>query len=655
MLKNKKSIWIFTDEFAPNIIGGMGVHLQILAKNLVKRKNKVNVVKVDFTLTSPKKPFIEETTGATVYEIPWFYNIIDTDSSILMDADGKKDTVMRVIQLLGVSPVTSIQLEMIARHYIFDDYDKGYQVIFHAHDFLGNLIANTVRKCSIFIPMVLTHHIMQHNSLTDKHLSKEIVDSFDKKSVENKYNPESVTEEEKHELVTLTEKFYALKTEKTIFVSNQDGEYFKDCFGDVSSRSTTVYNPINEELHNWIKKTNKKKAREKYAPNNEIILTGVGRIAFQKGFIYLLRSAKLLRDQGYNVKVVIAGGYQRDVEFNKEVKLYSKKEVEVVGKLNKKDLAELLVATDIGVITSIYEPFGMVALDFMLAKKPVVANGVGGLTEIVNNKVTGYLDNYPTISKDKNWCVPDSYMLRNLIRLLLDNPKRAKQFGEAGYRRAIKDFSVKQFIDKTISVYDDVLLNKVKDKRFHKYLQTLPSGLTSHEEKYALYNLGKTHNNIVEVGSFCGGSTCYIAQGHKDGNRKGIITTIDSGQAQLEKSRTQNQILLDNLKNFDYLDRVRVIQGDSLKVVSSIPKDSLDALFLDGNHSFNYLERELKEWLPKVKKGGTIAIHDTGVISEAIFGIVGCQKAIDKFITPFPDKFSKMEYVDTLAIFTKLY
>jgi len=53
----------------------------------------------------------------------------------------------------------------------------------------------------------------------------------------------------------------------------------------------------------------------------------------------------------------------------------------------------------------------------------------------------------------------------------------------------------------------------------------------------------------------------------------------------------------------------KIIPGDSTLVHSDI-KDEFDAVFIDGNHSYEYVKKDLENYLPKVKDGGIIALHD---------------------------------------------
>jgi len=71
-------------------------------------------------------------------------------------------------------------------------------------------------------------------------------------------------------------------------------------------------------------------------------------------------------------------------------------------------------------------------------------------------------------------------------------------------------------------------------------------------------------------------------------------------------------------KNFDdainrvkkYGQRVTVLRGDSANMSKHVPDGSLALLYIDGDHSFEGVMRDLTAWVPKVAKGGVVALHD---------------------------------------------
>lgn len=81
-----------------------------------------------------------------------------------------------------------------------------------------------------------------------------------------------------------------------------------------------------------------------------------------------------------------------------------------------------------------------------------------------------------------------------------------------------------------------------------------------------------------------------------------------------------------------------LIKSTSMNAVKDIPDESLDFVYIDGNHEFNYVMEDLISWSRKVKKGGIVAGHDyyrfrkAGVI-EAVDIYTKMNGIIEWFIT----------------------
>ena len=152
-------------------------------------------------------------------------------------------------------------------------------------------------------------------------------------------------------------------------------------------------------------------------------------------------------------------------------------------------------------------------------------------------------------------------------------------------------------------------------------------GFLDLNEGIALYEEVKrvSENNFcVEIGSYCGKSTCFIGQACKENKSK--LITIDhhkgSEEQQLgelyfdaevydEKLGRVNTLplLIKNLAKFDLEDVVKPLVMDSISA-SKIVENNADLIFIDGSHTFESAESDYELWKNKIKKGGTLAIHD---------------------------------------------
>jgi glycosyltransferase involved in cell wall biosynthesis len=129
--------------------------------------------------------------------------------------------------------------------------------------------------------------------------------------------------------------------------------------------------------------------RSRFAERGEKLVLFVGRLVVEKGVHVLLDAIpKVL--QKVEAKFVIAGdGYLRSEVVKRVAERGLGGKVHVTGYLDTDTIRRLFLAADVCVIPSLYEPFGIVALEAMAAGCPVVASDTGGLSEIVEHEKTG--------------------------------------------------------------------------------------------------------------------------------------------------------------------------------------------------------------------------------------------------------------------------
>ena len=176
------------------------------------------------------------------------------------------------------------------------------------------------------------------------------------------------------------------------------------------------------------------------AQPNEIILALVGRISRWKGQMILLDAFNNLVQKNENIKLVFVGApppnqekFQEDLEERiASFKLNDK--VLIIPFQN--EIHKIWQAIDIAVVPSTEpEPFGMVAIEAMLAKKPIVASNHGGLKEIILQNETGFL---VTPNREQE--------LISALEKLIQSELLRKQMGENGQQRVIKEFSVANYV-----------------------------------------------------------------------------------------------------------------------------------------------------------------------------------------------------------------
>ncbi|MCX8191321.1 MAG: glycosyltransferase family 4 protein [Nitrososphaerales archaeon] len=131
------------------------------------------------------------------------------------------------------------------------------------------------------------------------------------------------------------------------------------------------------------------RARLGISPDERIILA-VGRLTWQKGFDDLIKAfSKVLTIHPNSRLVIVGDGYMRGELEKLAWDLGVGKKVIFTGFINDQELIEIFKSSDVLVVSSRYEPFGIVALEGMVNGLPVVVTNVGGLAEIVEHESDG--------------------------------------------------------------------------------------------------------------------------------------------------------------------------------------------------------------------------------------------------------------------------
>ena len=184
-------------------------------------------------------------------------------------------------------------------------------------------------------------------------------------------------------------------------------------------------------------------------PVDNIVISLVGRISSWKGQQLLVSAFVILAKKHLNIKLVFLGSAplnQEHFEISLKNKIAENKLQEhVVIFPFQKEIAKFWNSIDIAVVPSTEpEPFGLVAAEAMLAKKPVIAANHGGLAEIVIDDVTGFL-----VAPN------DAIALAEAISKLIDNPELRTQFGKKGHERVINEFSIERHVDQFEAIFEN--------------------------------------------------------------------------------------------------------------------------------------------------------------------------------------------------------
>ncbi len=188
----------------------------------------------------------------------------------------------------------------------------------------------------------------------------------------------------------------------------------------------------------------------------------VGRITRQKGVVHLLAAARHLAPEvqlvlcaGEPDTKAIGHEVAQRVE---ELKAERTGVIWIEEMMPRAQLRKLLSAATVFVCPSVYEPFGIVNVEAMACGLPVVASAVGGIPEVVVDGETGYLVPFSP-DPHGNPLEPEAFArsLAERINRLATNGQLAKRMGAAGRERAVDRFSWESIGEQTLALYRNLV------------------------------------------------------------------------------------------------------------------------------------------------------------------------------------------------------
>jgi len=166
-------------------------------------------------------------------------------------------------------------------------------------------------------------------------------------------------------------------------------------------------------------------------------------------------------------------------------------------------------------------------------------------------------------------------------------------------------------------------------------------GALSEEEARCLYTITNSlpnKSNFVEIGSYCGRSSSVMGLVAADNDCDFVCVDCfitDAPNIENVRDCFRNNMLRIGAK-YELYDMTS-------EEASKIYKKQIDFLFIDGDHSYAGIKLDCDLWLPKLKKGGIVALHDYKSSWE------GVKKAVDKLTG-----FELQNTIDSIIIKKKL-
>jgi glycogen synthase len=217
-------------------------------------------------------------------------------------------------------------------------------------------------------------------------------------------------------------------------VSNYTRTILVEKYGIKAEKIFPVHNAVDFELPRSV-------LERKKTIKDHIVLF-LGRITFQKGPDYFVRAARLVIDQMQNVRFVMAGTgdmYSRMIEFAADLGIG--KHFHYTGFLGREQVKRLYSMSDLYVMPSVSEPFGISPLEAMLHGVPVIVSKQSGVSEVIQNCI-----------KVDFWNVEE--MADQILRILRDSELKANMQTEG--HKEVSGISWDAAASKMEKVYEQI-------------------------------------------------------------------------------------------------------------------------------------------------------------------------------------------------------
>lgn len=185
--------------------------------------------------------------------------------------------------------------------------------------------------------------------------------------------------------------------------------------------------------------------RKELADEGETLLAHVSNFRSVKRPVDCVEILGKVLEKGAKARLVMVGdGPQRSACEYRAEQLGIKQYITFAGK--KANISDYLAVSDIFLLPSELESFGLAALEALACEVPVIASRVGGIPEVVTDNETGFLSNFGDIEK----------MGEDTLKLINDEDLR-EAFGKAGRESAVTRYSASEIIPQYINFYEKVL------------------------------------------------------------------------------------------------------------------------------------------------------------------------------------------------------
>ena len=243
------------------------------------------------------------------------------------------------------------------------------------------------------------------------------------------------------------DRFIISQSNKVICISKQVKKYFLLNIPEYKNKYCVIYYGFPFEEFKFSKNKSKfqKKLKQKYKiKNNDLVLCNISRHVRQKSLDILLKGFSEYVALNNNSRLILVGKGPETQNLQKlsiDLKINKK----IIWIKNYENIRDIFEFSDIFILTSQYEGLGLVLLESMASKRPIIASKISAIPEVVINNFNGYLFNY------------GEYKILSKKILKLENKNRRKIFGKNGYQFLKKKFNLNEMYSKTMQAYKKII------------------------------------------------------------------------------------------------------------------------------------------------------------------------------------------------------
>jgi len=332
-------VLILSWEYPPLIEGGLARHVRKLSEALVEREEEVHVL----TRGGEESPPEEIGMGVLIHRV----------------REPKRPTDLGEF----VTWVERMNADMLAAgvelgdHYEFD--------LVHGHDWLVAMAGDHLAR-RFSSPLVTTIHATEygrHQGWVDRHPQSHI-----------------------HGV----ERWITNRADRVIACSYYMREQIADVFGVEGEKVTVIPNGIDPDDLQPQDSAELERLRLEFAAPDERLVLLIGRLVYEKGFQLALEAMPALIERLPRTRFLVAGSGTHEQELRRQAeKLGLMENGTFLGWIGDDVLHSLYRIADVCVVPSIYEPFGLVALEAMASGCPCIVADTGGLREVVPHEEAG--------------------------------------------------------------------------------------------------------------------------------------------------------------------------------------------------------------------------------------------------------------------------